>query len=940
MQGAARARAWQAFRWRVRRTGQRKYTVAQRQRTTWSTRRLADLAELGAEPPIMARAVAAYTQAEVDRAVERLQRKLGRFGRRPRTAAKLEAMWALYADIRTESGWRLGEREVAQFLSAMRHAGDSSVWSARAAALADEAGGSLDARGTAELARVYAKFGDVARVEQVVDAGTRRFGAGWDETETRAIAYARADLPAVSERVLGTRELATAMCEILHAWARARNVERTWAWLERVANARVGGTREWNAVLHVHGRDTRYRIAQVEEVLRRMETASVARDAATFNIMQHACLVRGLQARWAHWHEHMEVAGFRADAYTYTALAVQLGRAGQWSAALRVARRMREHGIAWTQTTKAAVISVERRRNRTDRVMAHFHKLVAADSMVPAGAFTAVAVTALAEPRRWAPELALLARCLEQGRVTESATVDSLGAQLPGLSPDVRGRPLLRLLRTEDAQTVGAHFVQALQALHAAPPGLVVVPGPTAALLAVGDRRRSVTATLNVVVRHVLRAGAADQAEAILMAAQACGIALDSPQTLVALACWRLRAGARAQAARIMGQVACQDTAAALAAAQLRASVDRGDVDATAVYLHRLQRYSGSFPSVRVFNALLAHAAYTADPFLLDTTWREMDMRRVEPDVSSHDARLRCFSRANDLLRLRRAYTDMLDRGVRPTPDSVGAVVRCCVRHSDIDLALHVMSNAESCEHVQLGTAAYNLLLSRIAPDPARGALLRSIFGAMLQASDARLCAVPPPPVPPVDTVRYADLRSLDRGTHLRSWLRPDAAPGAPAHFRRALMRWMTSPAAFSADPTMFGAGDTGQEQPPAAETAKISLGIDAPAPDGTTFIIILRASGQHGHWDEVLRTWDLLADFNSRVDVLAIHHPRATACRIEPFSRMIGWVALALDSLGRPADAQRFWDQAAHDGILSEAACKAGMYTMMAKLPRRRSAT
>ncbi|KAJ1651130.1 hypothetical protein GGF38_005662, partial [Coemansia sp. RSA 25] len=87
-------------------------------------------------PP--ANSVPFHGEEEVDKAIFRLRRKLRRFVLHPRTAAKLEAMWTLYADIKRSTAWRISDEELAQFLRAIQRAGMGMAWLQRAEELAGE----------------------------------------------------------------------------------------------------------------------------------------------------------------------------------------------------------------------------------------------------------------------------------------------------------------------------------------------------------------------------------------------------------------------------------------------------------------------------------------------------------------------------------------------------------------------------------------------------------------------------------------------------------------------------------------------------------------------------------------------------------------------------------------------------------------------------------
>ncbi|KAJ2616927.1 hypothetical protein GGF44_005881, partial [Coemansia sp. RSA 1694] len=114
-------------------------------------------------PP--ANSVPFHGEEEVDKAIFRLRRKLRRFVLHPRTAAKLEAMWTLYADIKRSTAWRISDEELAQFLRAIQRAGMGMAWLQRAEELAGESP-VLGSDATMALLRVYAKYGDTLKFER------------------------------------------------------------------------------------------------------------------------------------------------------------------------------------------------------------------------------------------------------------------------------------------------------------------------------------------------------------------------------------------------------------------------------------------------------------------------------------------------------------------------------------------------------------------------------------------------------------------------------------------------------------------------------------------------------------------------------------------------------------------------------------------------------
>ncbi|KAJ1951906.1 hypothetical protein GGI12_006376, partial [Dipsacomyces acuminosporus] len=208
------------------------------------------------------------------------------------------------------------------------------------------------------LFRIFAKFGDIQRFDGLLSQIKQAYGSGWaneqpDFYETWAAAYARADMPAQAEIILNdfprTQEDSVkkidgqpipprvfALREVLFSWVRRKNVDQAWAVLSQLLAFGYGrSAREWNALLHMHAVDLRYRYELLEQVLSRMRAAGVAYDKATYNIMMHACLLRGKQVFWKDWFKRMELAGFKADSFAYTALVGQLVNNGQWGEALR-----------------------------------------------------------------------------------------------------------------------------------------------------------------------------------------------------------------------------------------------------------------------------------------------------------------------------------------------------------------------------------------------------------------------------------------------------------------------------------------------------------------------------------------------------------------------------------------------------------------------------
>ncbi|KAJ1899933.1 hypothetical protein LPJ81_004043 [Coemansia sp. IMI 209127] len=399
--------------------------------------------------------------------------------------------------------------------------------------------------------------------------------------------------------------------------------------------------------------------------------------------------------------------------------------------------------------------------------------------------------------------------------------------------------------------------------------------------------------------------------------------------------------------------------------ALLVASVKNNDLGAAQDHFSRLEQLVGTHPSVRAFNALLYYAQATGDAHSLERKWRQMDVLGLAPDAVGHRTRITCYSRLNDMLRTRRAYTDMLDYGYPPTYQAVCAMVRCCVRAGELDLALTVIRHAQDEHGSALNTATYNYVLSRLAAIPGNEPLVHAMFVSMLSTSDARLrnselCDV----VGRVNAKRllFADLRVFGardaRQKGLAAWLlRPEKEKMRPTKgLNRALAQWLTSRAAFPAAPTLFDARagrdevdmvttPDAKQQAAARHSSKARHPHNAlpqqqqqpvlpPPPDGTTFIILIRSYGQRKQWSDVIEVWNEMHRFNKRIADLRAVHPLVARYHVDPFSRMVGWVALAYVNLGRRGDAQRLWDAAAAEGIMSAAAIKAGMDEMLTRLP------
>ncbi|KAJ2402666.1 hypothetical protein GGI23_000549 [Coemansia sp. RSA 2559] len=981
-----------------------------------SSPRIADLGIHGTwEPPLVVQSKgAAFTAAEIDRAVQRLRRKLRRFLLHKRTAAKLEAMWELYQAIKqSEPAWRLTNTEVLQFLGAILRAGDrSDVWNSRAQQLADcewERGSSAetDAKVILGLLRIHAKFSDLAGFDKTMAQRVKPHHSRilWlmeqdDLYETKAIALARAGLPMQAEETLlrAAQQLTPSMCsafrlnvaqvnslkgqhvwtrpvppgvvalkELVLAWARNRDVDRAWDAINRLLGLGYAQSpREWNALLHMHALDPRYRYELLERVLDRMDSAGVKKDHATYNIVLQGCLLRGLQARWKDWLRRMQAAGYEGDVYTYMALASQLVATGQWSEALRVIEALKKckakPGPAASAASTVVAMRIERQRNRAAKVMARFREDVFRGRHISVHEYALVAAVALDCPARWTTEIALLIRYLEDGCIEENAVVDALAARLPGLDEtQIKGRPLLHTLLSlgsAEGDLIANEITSMRQQPGASAAGFVAL------ISAAGSSgRKRIPGALDVVVQALLRSGSLDQAERLIRATSEAAIDVSAPSTLLSILYHMLgQPGAAADVAAYTLQAARFVPPTMAPTALLVASIRNNDLAAAQGHFARLEQLAATHPSARAFNALLYYAQATGDARALERKWRQMDVLGLAPDAVGHRTRITCYARLNDMLRTRRAYTDMLDYGYPPTHQAVCAMVRCCVRAGELDLALTVVRHAQDEHGTALNSTTYNYLLSRLAASAGYEALVRAMFASMLGTSDARLrgselCGV----IGHVSAKRllFADLRVFGardaRQKSLAAWLlRPEKEKKRPTKgLDRALARWLTSRAAFPAAPTLFDA-KAGRDEvgmmatPDAKQQAAARHSSSArhpsplpqpppvlpPPPDGTTFIILIRAYGQRKQWCDVIEVWDAMHRFNKRIADLRIAHPLVARYHVDPFSRMVGWVALAYVSLGRRSDARRIWDAAVAEGIMSAAAARAGMDEMLTRLP------
>ncbi|KAJ2359296.1 hypothetical protein IWW50_000018 [Coemansia erecta] len=928
-------------------------TAARYDGKTQSARKIKSLGIGAVEPPIVTqRSKVPYSAEEIDKAVARLRYKLRRFIYYPRTYMKLEAMWSLYMEIRSASKWRTDAVETEQFLQAILRSSVGTMWCDRALLIVSEVqqqDGIVSKELAMALIRVLSKFGDIVQVNTVVQKAICNHGTKWaaglpDYIETLAIAFARADLPARAAEMLDKSDgrkaaaekkgctkpvppYAVALREVMLAWTRCRDADRAWTCLSQLLSLGYGrATREWNAILHVHAEDMRYQYQLLEQVLVRMGEAGVQYDVATYNIMMHGCLLRGLQARWKDWFRKMELAGHTPDAVPFTALLVQLAHSGRWNEVLHVVRFMRQNKIATTAATTASVMSMERGRNHVNRVMSQFRRQVLKGGEIAVNEFTVVVAAILDSPKKWVSETALAIRCLEDRRIPESAVVDALAARLPGIGTSrIPDRPLLSLLQ-DDAGSVAGAFMRGIHGTFS--------ESESGRALAVGARRRSFVLTLNVVIRFLLRGRNWEQAEALVSAANEAKIDTNTPQTLLSLLHWCASSG-QGKSPELKKRIleASFVPPIVLPTAQLVSSIKGGDMSAAHALFEQLEKQVEDFPSIRAFNALLMYASAVQNADLLESKWRQMETRGVMPDATSHHTRIDLYSQMDNMLRTRRAYTDMLDYGYPPTYSTVNAMVRCCVRKGDMDLALHVIHHAEHSHGTSLNTTTYNYVMSRAGGTTGDLQLIRTMFDAMLGTSDERICCKLGDIVRDVERekLRFADLRVLeDNKGRLGSWLlRPAENRESSARLRNALKSWITSRVTYSAEPTMFEPGADSDSSAPEAGLPPA----DAPPPDATSFIIVIRANGQREQWLAVVRAWEALAEFNRRIDALAVQHPNARAHRIVPFSRMVGWVALALTKLGHSAEAKTLWAAAAKSGALSQNARETGMVKMIKQL-------
>ncbi|KAJ2889388.1 hypothetical protein IWW38_004742, partial [Coemansia aciculifera] len=550
---------------------------------------------------------------------------------------------------------------------------------------------------------------------------------------------------------------------------------------------------------------------------------------------------------------------------------------------------MRECRVAPTPATAVSAMQILRRRSRTAAVMARFRQAAASCQLVSAHEFTQAASVVLDDPGAWRGGAALLVRCLELGHVPHSAAVDALAVRLPGLSAKAaESRPLLQALRADPAQAAD----RLASELSSLTDDQEIGSG-----LAVGDQRKSYAETVHAVVRLLLRSGSLRQAEQLAAAAGRAQIGGDrrerEPDVVAALVVGLVAAGRLGEAA----------TAAA-----------------------RLDRLVADRPSARAFGALVQFASASGDVSAVEAAWRQMSAAGIDGDGGAHRSRITCFAASGDLLRTQRAYADMLYAGHAPRASAVAALVRCAVRAGAVGLALAAVRDAEM-SGCRVASASYNYILSRCVSISSQHARFGALLEAMLSTPDTRLVRSVSAPL----TVHH--LPPPGRTRSLAAWLE-EADHRVVA---RRLVSWLTSRAAYpGVDAGVRKVGDEEEEKGKEEDTRSPHphpSPSPPPPPTATTFIIALRFYGQNRRWADVLRVWDALAAFNRRISQLQEENPPAERHRVVPFSRMIGWVALALVETGRLGEARALWEAAANDGTLSANACDCGMDYMLQKL-------
>lgn len=914
------------------------------------------------EPPIITQKNRRiYEGQELAQLVLALQRKLEKFFAIKPAGTRLETIWTMYTDIRiSDRKWRISSNMAKLFLDAVLQSGVGTVWCKRAEIIASNIGPSIEIDVTKTLLRVYAKFGDVHKFTTAAEEANKVHGDGWvdkfeDYVGNRAIVYARAGLPVQAQQILDSSDTQNyakvgntkkkesygrALQEILVAWTRARKIEEAWETLAKLNAIGYGrSSREWNALLYMHVVDVRYQYDLLEQVLARMREAGVTYNKKTYNIMMHGCLLRGKQAQWKDWFNRMEAKGFQPDTYTYNTLVSQLINSGQWSEASNIISHMRSKKGLYTSVTHVAQQTMEKKRGNLDKAMSQFKRNVVLGKHIAVQEFSQAMAIALENPTAWTAEIALLIGCLEGRRIEESAVVDTMATRLPGLTTaGIQGRSLSRALR-HGPELVGAEI------LHSIKTGSTDLP-----YLGTGPYSRSYPETIEAVVRALLNSGKLIQAEELVKAAGEAKIEIGSPHTLIALLKHSLSQTENnyKPSQTLMDRISTVRIVppTKTATAFLVKYVERGDLEAARPYFEQVERMAEEFPSIQAFNALLFYAKAAQNVELLNRKWQQMEVRGVQPDIMSHKTRIFCYSHSADLLGTRRAYMDMLDRGLKPTAQIVGAMVRSCVRSDHLNLAIKVVNAAEIEFGVPLNTLSYNYILSHASGERQYIPHVEILFDAMISTPDRRLVHEMGDTVRRVDRqrARFGDLTALpelsssSRMDGLGGWIQQSREErSSSSQLRKALVSWLTSWEAFPGAPTLHG--NKADMDDKLAHKYKRRRA-DPPPPDATTFIIMMRSYGQQGRWTEVIHAWEALNMFNQRIDKLAEVHPHAHSHRIVPFSRMVGWTALAMTEIGNTANANKLWLKAARDGILTSEMIEQGMEAMLGKLPVKENKT
>ncbi|KAJ2723934.1 hypothetical protein GGI07_002312 [Coemansia sp. Benny D115] len=913
------------------------------------------------EPPLLAQSSSKQchyrTAEEVDSAIKGLRRKLRRFTLRPRTTMKLDAMWQRLWEIRRAAvGWRLSSEEIEQFLRAILRVGPGVEWAKRAQGLAEEETDPSMGVVMASL-RVYAKTGDIRRFNHAVDRAERLWGPQWwreldDYIETRVILFARADLPAQAASLLKEHpravrpraELAKgeppppraqAMRELLLAWTRAHSVVEAWLVLNELLELGYGrSSREWNGILHFYAVDPRYQISLLEQVLLRMREANVAYDEATYNIMMHASLLRGSQVHWRMWHSNMVRAGHKPNAHTYVAVATHMVTVGKWAEARDTLKQMRKSGVTPTAVARQVEAqAIDEGQNRVAGMMRALHRQVRKGDQIDTRMFLAVAQAALKSPKLWAPEIALLKRCLEAGMVEAGPVVDAMAMRLPGMN--ARAASERPLMRAGSMASAGDALARTIKSGMRSEPGLALVSG---------SERLSFTDTLHVVLRGLLRGQDGVQASDLVAIADHAKIPLLRPHTAMSMmlhgAQFDLLPDTNIKSAMFFWPPTAQP------AALLEHSVRIGDMVGAREHANQLVPLLENYPSIRGFNSLLLFACSMQDADMTERVWRQMQVRGILPDSQSHERRVRCYAMLDEKLLTRRAYSEMLEHGFLPTASATNAFIRCCVRNDELELARTALSHAEDECGVAQTTATYNLILSRLYHLPDGHDRMLEMFQRMLDTTDARLCKGKKGGY----LVNVADPANIDRmvrfgGARMLGGMQATM----DKRMRKALVNWLTSPATFSAAPTLSGEALPGSEtaDQKGAVACKGSAGEPSPSqqptpppPDSTSFMIVIRVCGLAGDWPGVLHAWDQLAVYNCRLDSLAKTRALClkdlNSMRVRVFSRMVGWVILALHVSGRVSDAQELWVSSVRDRVLSKRIVEQGYSSMISELSQR----